>query len=72
MSINKKQKEIIYMELKIIDLIRLLDGFTYYRVIDNFSFLDISDIELANNADKYIVKSISHCKDYIEIYVDKM
>ena len=59
-------------ELKLIDLIRLLDGFTYYRVVNNFSFLDISDVELANNADKYIVKSISHCKDCIEIYVDKV
>lgn len=60
------------MELKIIDLIRLLDGFTYYRIVDNYSLSDISDVELANNVDKYIVKSISHCKDYIEIYVDKI
>lgn len=62
----------VIKELKLIDLIRLLDGFTYYRVVDNFSFLDISDVELANNADKYIVESISHCKDCIKIYVDKM
>ena len=60
------------MELKIIDLIKLLDGFTYYRVLDNFSLSDISYIELARNADRYIVKSISHCKNDIEIYVDKI
>ena len=60
------------MELKVIDLIKLLDGFTYYRIVDDFSLSDISDIELANNADKYIVKSISHCKNDIKIYVDKM
>ena len=60
------------MELKVVDLIKLLDGFTYYKIVDNFSLFDISDIELANNADKYIVKSISHCKDYIKIYVDKI
>lgn len=58
------------MELKIIDLIKLLDGFTYYRVVDNYSLSDISDIELARNADKYIVKSISHCKNDIKIYVE--
>ena len=60
------------MELKLIDLIKLLDSFSYYKIVDNISFCDISDIELANNADKYIVKSISHCKNYIEIYVDKI
>ncbi len=60
------------MELKVIDLIKLLDGFSYYKIVDYFSLFDISDIELANNADKYIVKSIAHCKDYIEIYVDKI
>lgn len=60
------------MGLKVTELIKLLDGFTYYKVVDNYSFFDISDVELANNGDKYIVKSISHCKDYIEIYVDKI
>ena len=60
------------MELKVIDLIKLLDGFIYYRVLDNFSLSDISDIELAKNADRYIVKSISHCKNDIKIYVDKV
>ena len=60
------------MELKITELIKLLDGFTYYQIVDFFSLSDISDIELAKNADKYIVKSISHCKDYIKIYVDKI
>lgn len=58
------------MELKVIDLIKLLDGFTYYRVVDNYSLSDISDIELARNADKYIVKSISHCKNDIKIYIE--
>lgn len=60
------------MELKVIDLIKLLDGFSYYRIVDNSSLSDISDIELINNADKYVVKSISHCKNDIEIDVDKI
>lgn len=58
--------------MQILELIKLLDGFTYYRVINDSSLSDISDIELARNADKYIVKSISHCKKDIAIYVDKV
>lgn len=58
--------------MQVLELIKLLDGFTDYRVIDDSSLSNISDIELVKNVDKYIVKSISHCKDYIEIYVDKI